>query len=92
MRRPLALVFDSWWEAGELQASPHVVDYMLKVRDRMQEAVDTVRANQYKAQQKAKVWYNRKSRAVKYQPGDSVLVLQTLPLKPLTMRATRDTV
>ena len=85
---PLALVFDSWWEAGKHQVSPHVVDYMLKVRDRVQVALDTVHANQYEAQQKAKMWYDRKSRAVKYQPGDLVLVLQTQPVKPLTMRYT----
>ena len=52
---PLVLVFDSWWEAGKHQASPHVVDYMLKVRDRVQVALDTVHANQYEAQQKAKM-------------------------------------
>ena len=88
VQEPLALVFDSWWEAGKHQASPHVVDYTLMVRDRVQVALATVHAKQFEAQQKAKVRYDRKSRAIKYQPGDLVLVLQTQPIKPLTMRYT----
>ena len=84
----LALVFDSRREAGKHQTSPHVVDYILQVRDRVQVALDTAHANQYGAQQTAKVWCNRKSRAVKYQPGDLALVLQTQPLKSLTISYT----
>lgn len=86
VRGPLSIVFDSWWESGENQASPHVIDYMLNVRENVQNALDTVHCNQAEAQQKAKVYYDKKARAIEYGVGDKVLVLQTQPGKPLTVK------
>jgi hypothetical protein len=86
VRGPLSIVFDAWWEAGEHQASPNVVDYMLELRENLQCALDTVHGNQVEAQAKAKVYYDKKARAVTYSPGDKVLVLQTQLGKPLTVK------
>ncbi len=61
---------------------------MTKVRKRINTALGIVHAAQYSAQEKAKVWYDRKARAVEYSPGDFVLVLTTQPLKPLSLRYT----
>ena len=35
-----SVLFDSWWESDEHQASPHVVDYMVQLRDRLEEALE----------------------------------------------------
>jgi hypothetical protein len=86
VRGPLSIVFDTWWESGEDQASPNVIDYLTKLREDLQHALETVHSNQADAQQKAKVYYDKKARVVEYVPGDKVLVLQTQPGKPLTVK------
>jgi transposase InsO family protein len=86
VRGPLSVVFDSWWEGGEHQASPHVVDYMLQLRDRLETALEHAHKQQRDAQAAAKEWYDRKARAVTYQAGDKVLVLLPQPGKPLCMK------
>jgi hypothetical protein len=88
VRGPLSIAFDSWWEAGEHEASPHVIDYMTDLRDNIQVALETVHQKQAEAQVKNKLYYDRKAREVTYQPGDSVLVLQTQPGKPLSLHLT----
>ena len=86
VRGPLSVLFDSWWESGEHQASPHVVDYMVQLRDRLEEALEYAHKKQEEAQEESKEWYDRKARAVSYKAGDLVLVLMPMPGKPLCMK------
>lgn len=72
MKGPLSLLFDSWWESGEGQASPHVVDYMLRLRGQLQCALDVIHEQQRQAQDKAKVWYDKRAKSVSYKEGDLV--------------------
>ena len=38
------------------------------------------------AQQKLKLWYDKKARSIQYKPGQQVLVLQPQPGKPLALK------
>jgi hypothetical protein len=48
-------VYDDWWEAGEREASPHVVQYMLNLRDKLERVLDIVHKQQVDAQAYNKV-------------------------------------
>ena len=82
----LSVLFDSWRESGEHQAFPHEVDYMVQLRDHLEEALEYAHKRQEEAQEESKEWYDRKARAVSYKASDLVLVLMPMPGKPLCMK------
>ena len=86
VKGPLSLLFNDWWEAGENQASPHVLDYMLNLREQVQAAINVVHQKKVDSQEKSKKWYDQKAREVNYEPGEEVLVLCTQPKKPLSLK------
>ena len=86
VRGSLSIVFDSWWEDGENKASSHVVDYMMSLREQVQNALNIVHKGQKEVHVKAKAYYDKKARVVSYSPGDAVLVLQTQIGKPLSLK------
>ncbi len=86
VRGPLSIVFDSWWEGGENKASSHVVDYMMSLREQVQNALEIVHKGQQEAQVKAKTYYDKKARVISYSPGDAVLVLQKQIGKSLSLK------
>ena len=86
VKGPLSMLYTSWWEAGEHQASPHVLDYMLELREHLQSARLVVQEQQHRAQDKAKTWYDKNARAIEYGEGELVLVLRSQPTKPLCMK------
>ncbi len=86
VRGPLSIVYDNWWESSEGQSSPHVVEYMLNLRDKLDIALETVHKRQAEAQADAKVWYDKKARCKEFKEGDLVLVYMPQPGKPLAMK------
>ena len=86
VKSPKSILYNSWWEAGQEQATTHVIEYMNKLREYVDNALQVVHAEQRKALVKAKIWYNKNAKEVKYEEGDMVLVLKTLPNKPLTLK------
>ncbi len=86
VRGPLSIVYDAWWEAEENNVSTHVVDYMMQLRERLDTAMEYANNRQAEAQEKTKVYYDKKARAEEYKPGDLVLVYSPQPGKPLAMK------
>jgi hypothetical protein len=86
VRGPLSIVYDNWWETGEQTASPHVVDYMLQLRNKLDLTLNTVHSRQAEAQVESKLWYDKKARAKEFKEGELVLVLLPQPGKPLNMK------
>ena len=86
IKGPLGIVFENWWEDEEAQVPQNVVNYMLTLRDRLEDAMAIVSTEKQKVQLKNKQWYDKKARQVKYNVGDDVLVLQPLAGKPLDLK------
>jgi hypothetical protein len=86
VQSPLTCVYNAWWEEGKDAASPHVIDHMLKQREFIEHALETVVEQRKVAQMKSKVWYDKKARSTQYNVGDLVLVRQTQPGKPLDLK------
>ena len=84
----LAAIYTTWWEAGENKASCHVVKYLLKQKKFLEDAMNVVVKQCKNLQNKDKEWYDKKAREVEYIEGDLVLVLQTQPGKPLSLKYT----
>ncbi|XP_063293534.1 uncharacterized protein LOC134578463 [Pelobates fuscus] len=75
VRGPLDLIKDHWEGQTEIEGTP-VVPYVLELRDRMEELAQTVRENLQAAQQRQKVWYDRRARHRSFQIGQKVMVLR----------------
>ncbi|XP_044155688.1 uncharacterized protein LOC122942250, partial [Bufo gargarizans] len=75
VRGPLDLIKDHWEGQTEIEGTP-VVPYVLELRDRMEELAQTVRENLRAAQQRQKVWYDRRARQRSFQIGQKVMVLR----------------
>ena len=86
IKGPLGIVFENWWEDEEAQVPQNVVNYMLTLRDRLEDAMAIVSTEKQKVPLKNKQWYDKKARQVKYNVGDDVLVLQLLAGKPLDQK------
>jgi hypothetical protein len=83
VQSPLTCVYNAWWEEGKDAASSHVIDHMLKQREFIEHALETVVKQRKVAQMK---WYDKKARSTQYNVGDLVLVRQTQPGKPLDLK------
>ena len=88
VKGPLAAVYNTWWESGEQKASEHVIDYMIKQRTFLENALSVVSNQRKILQNKNKLWYDKNARNKTYEIGDLVLVLQTQPGKPLSLHYT----
>ena len=64
VKGPLAAVYTTWWEAGENKASCHVVEYLLKQKKFLQDAMNVVVKQRKNLQNEDKVWYDKKAREV----------------------------
>lgn len=63
-----------------------MVEYLLKEKKFLEDAMNVVVHQRKKLQEKDKVWHAKKTREVNYVEGDLVLVLQTQPGKPLSLK------
>ncbi|KAM7313255.1 uncharacterized protein ISCGN_003132 [Ixodes scapularis] len=73
LRSPLRMLRESWEGHGE---DPTVVEYVLKLLDRLYETQEVVEANMQRAQLKAKLYYDKGARSRKFEVGDQVLLLR----------------
>ncbi|KAI8510586.1 hypothetical protein Bbelb_115020 [Branchiostoma belcheri] len=83
VRGPLQVIRESW--EGADQSSESVISHVLKVRERMAAMTEVVRDNLRAAQTTQKLWYDKRSRAREFRPGDQVLVL--LPSSKVKLEA-----
>ena len=73
VRGPLDVLKEGWSTQREEEDS--IVEYVSKVRERIQFARELVLENTQKSQVAQKQWYDRKARDLKLKTGDQVLVL-----------------
>lgn len=73
LRSPLRMLRESWEGQGE---DPTVVEYVLKLLDRLHETKEVVEANMQRAQLRAKLYYDRGARSRKFEVGDQVMLLR----------------
>ena len=81
---PLALLKSAWLHETDLgTAKRNVVEFILETREQLRAAVE--QANEVAAQRRthSKTWYDKRSVARNFSPGDKVLVLLPVPGKPL---------
>ncbi|KAK8769473.1 hypothetical protein V5799_014060 [Amblyomma americanum] len=74
LRSPLRMLRDSWEGRGD---DPVVVEYVLSLLERLRRAQELSGEAMAKAQQRAKVYYDRTARARRFEVGDEVMVLRT---------------
>lgn len=74
MRGPLDVLREAW-EGPQTPKSQSVLMYILKMRDKMEEMTEQVRANLEQAQTHQKAWYDKAARQRHLNPGQKVLLL-----------------
>ena len=74
VRGPLDILRDAWM--GESPQSPtNIMDYVLKMRDKLEELSTLAHDNQTQAQVNQKAWYDRTARSRTFNPSQKVLLL-----------------
>ena len=72
---PLDLLKRSWEIPASSPGNVGVVQYVLQMRDRLEQYREEAQENLKKAQQNQKRWYDAHARQSEYQPGQKVLLL-----------------
>ena len=70
---PLLLLKEKWLDEDPEKIS--VLIYVATFKDRLFRAGQMAKRNLQEYQSKMKVWYNRKTKAICFEPGDRVLFL-----------------
>ena len=83
VRGPLDVLQEKWISTRKEDDS--ILEYVMKVRERMEQAREIVEKNLQQSQNAQKEWYDRKARELKLREGDKVLVL--LPTSTHKLRA-----
>lgn len=73
LRSPLRMLRESWEGQGD---DPVVVEYVLTLLDRLTKAQELTESAMTKAQQKAKLYYDRTAKARHFAVGDRVMLLR----------------
>ncbi len=73
VRGPLDLLKEQW--EGPKDGTCSVVQYVIQMRERLEEMTSLAQENIKKAQQTQKVWYDKKARERSFEPGQRVLLL-----------------
>jgi hypothetical protein len=81
VRGPLKLLKDRWLLGEENQLG--LLDYIGKFKERLVQTWELARENLKISQDKIKTWYEKRSKARTFKPGDNVLVLLPFPGQPL---------
>ena len=84
VRGPLTLVKEKW--LGDDENSDSVLNYVVKLKERLKNASELARNHLQEVQEEMKVWYDRKARGRSFNPGDQVLVLLPIIGQPLQAR------
>ena len=80
VRGPLKLIKEKWLNENE---EISLLDYVSDFKGRLMRACEIARENLQQSQHKMKTWYDAKSKARVFSPGDKVLVLFPVPKQPL---------
>ncbi|CAH1242223.1 GIN1 [Branchiostoma lanceolatum] len=83
VRGPLQVLRESWEESPK--SSENVISYIMKMRERLSSMTEMVGERLKASQAKQKLWYDKRSRAREFSPGDQVLVL--LPSSKVKLEA-----
>ena len=76
VRGPLDVLKDSWvGEKEDSEGEQNVLEYVVKMRERLANLTECVSENLEKAQNKQKSYYDKKARSRSFSPGDRVLLL-----------------
>ena len=86
VRGPLDVLKESW--TGEAEEGSPVADYVLRMRQRLQEMTDLVQKNASRAQSRQKAHYDGHATERSLTAGDKVLVLQPGPKRSLKIQWT----
>jgi hypothetical protein len=70
------------WLLGEGHESG-LLDYVAKFKERLVQTWELARENLKISQNKMKTWYDKRSKARTFKPGDKVLILLPIPGQPL---------
>lgn len=73
VRGPLDLLREQW--EGPSDGKRSVVQYVVEMRQRLEEMTALAQENMQKAQRNQKTWYDRKARERSFEPGQKVLLL-----------------
>ena len=74
VRGPLDILREAWMGEGS-QPPTNIVDYVLKMRDKLEELSSLAHDNLAQAQAGQKTWYDRTARSRTFNPGQKVLLL-----------------
>lgn len=69
------LLRKSWEDPVSRTEEKGIVQYVLEMRDRLEQYWEQVRENLQEAQQAQKRWYDQHARLRQFQPGQKVLLL-----------------
>ncbi len=72
---PLDLLRKSWEDPVSRTEEKGIVQYVLEMRDRLEQYREQARENLQEAQQAQKQWYDQHARLRQFQPGQKVLLL-----------------
>lgn len=81
VRGPLKLLKDRWLLGEDNESG--LLDYVAKFKERLVQTWELARENLKISQDKMKTWYDKRSKARTFKPGDKVLVLLPIPGQPL---------
>ena len=73
VRGPLNLIHETW--TGDIVPEENVAEYVLKMRQRIQDMSELAQTNMARSQKRQKLYYDRKARGQTFKAGDKVLVL-----------------
>ncbi|KAG1936368.1 gag-pol fusion protein [Pimephales promelas] len=73
VRGPLDLLKEKW--EGPKDGMCSVVQYVVQMRERLEEMTSLAQENIRRAQQTQKVWYDKRARERSFEPGQKVLLL-----------------
>ena len=74
VRGPLDIVREAW--EGSQQSPPmNILEYVLRMRDKLEQLTTLAHENLAKAQAQQKSWYDRSARSRSFEPGQKVMLL-----------------
>ena len=87
-RGPLSLINDAWIDIPNCKISnkPHVINCILKLRERLEGVMEIAIETERIHKRKSKVWFDKRSHARSFKPGEKVLLLSTTHSAPLDFR------
>ena len=80
---PLKLIKEAW--LGQ-NSTMNLLDHVSDLREKLHTATELAKEKLKSAQQKMKVWYDKKAQKRTFKPGDKVLVILPIPGHPLQAR------